>query len=366
MRPLTPMTPPMSADVLPLVPLKPLPSHPEVSVLISSYNYGRFLRRSIESALRQSYQPKEIIIADDGSEDDSCEIVESYVRHDARVKLLRGRHQGMAGSLNAAFRAASGEVLCLLDADDHFLPGKIEAVVSAFRSKPDAGFAIHRAQMVDQYDRQRGVYPLLRSLPQGNCLEETLRNSGVLMGLPPTSNLALRYQVANSIFPIPESFSGYAEQVIHRMAPLLTSICAIDGPLSVWRHHGSNDGNSTRVAPERLERELRYMQDLWLGQKSYLVALSPVLAESMPSLEKNLLYMRMCYMKYKLRGDPAARKCHAALCAMPESHEAVMGIFWRYSIYLPRPLFQKCVDLLQTQSIWKEWVARVLRWRQGR
>jgi Glycosyl transferase family 2 len=343
---------------LPLLPLKPLPPNPEVSVLITSYNYGRFVGQAIESALGQSYPPKEIIVADDGSEDDSCEIVEGFIQRGAPVKLLRGKHLGMAGGLNAAFQASSREILCLLDADDYFLPGKIEAVVSAFRSQPQAGFAIHRAQMIDPSDRGRGIYPLLSSLPQGNCAEATLRNAGILMGLPPTSNLSLRYRVARSIFPIPASFSGYAEQVIHRMAPLITSICAINKPLSVWRLHGNNDGNSSRVKPERLQRELLYMYDLWLGQRSYLLDQNPEFADRLPGLETNPLYMRD-----RLRGDPAAKECHAALCALTEPRRSIVDLFWRHSIHLPRPLFQTCIDLLQTQNIWKEWLARMVRWR---
>ena len=348
---------------LPPLPLDPLRANPAVSVLITNYNYGRFLRQAIESALGQSYPPTEVIVSDDGSQDDSCEIAESYIQRGEPVTLLRGKHQGMAGSLNAAFRASSGEIVCLLDADDYFLPGKIEAVVSAFRSAPEAGFAIHRAQMIDRHSRQRGVYPLLSSLPRGDCLEATLHNAGVLMGLPPTSNLSLRHEVALSIFPIPENFSGYAEQVIHRIAPLVTSICAIDKPLSVWRLHGTNDGNSAHVAAERLERELGYMRDLWFEQSNYLQARNPALAKHMPALESNPLYMRMRYMELKLLGDSAARECHSALCALSEPKRSPVDFFWRHSLYLPRPLFQKCVDLLQTQSIWKEWLARAVNRR---
>lgn len=350
---------------LPFLPLGPLSRSPTISVLITSYNYGRFLGQAIDSALGQSYPPKEVIIADDGSEDDSCAIAESYIRSGAPVKLLRGKHQGMAGGLNSAFYASSGEILCLLDADDCFLPGKFEAIVSTFYAQPQAGFVIHRAQMVDELNRKRGLYPLLSSLPQGNCMEATLRSAGVLMGLPPTSSLSLRYQVARAIFPIPASFSGYAEQVIHRMAPLMTHIGAIDRPLSIWRFHGKNDGNALHVTAERLQRELLYMEDLWHQQRTYLEIRNPRLAENMPGLESNLLYMRMRYMEAKLRGKDKAKEFHSMLCALPRTEGARLNLFWRYSRYLPRPLFQRCIDLLQTQSIWKEWLGQIGRLRSS-
>lgn len=349
---------------LPPVPMRPLGPIPSVSVLITSYNYGRFLPEAIESALQQSWPSLEVIVSDDGSTDDSCQIAERYIRRGEPVILLRGHHQGMGGSLNAAFRIATGDVLCLLDADDYFLPGKIQAVLSAFRSQPEAGFAIHRAQSIDSYGRQRGVYPLLQALPRGNCAAATLNNAGVLMGLPPTSSLSLRREAAQCIFPVPEYFSGYAEQMIHRIAPLLTSICAIDEPLSVWRLHGHNDGNSSRVAPERLARELGFMRKLWLEQRNYLRGIDPELPRHLPPLESNALYMRMQYMQLRLTGDPAARECHAALCAIGKPRASPGDLFWRHSLHLPRPLFQRCVDLLQTQSVGKEWVARLLRRRR--
>jgi glycosyltransferase involved in cell wall biosynthesis len=342
--------------------LKPLPANPSVSVLITNYNYGRFLGQAIDSALSQSYPPNEVIVSDDDSQDDSCEVAESFIRSDKPVILLRGKHQGMAGSLNAAFRASSSDIICLLDADDYFLPGKIEAVVYAFRSEPEAGFAIHRAQMTDQRDRYRGVYPLLSSLPRGNCIAATLQNAGILMGLPPTSNLSLRYEIASSIFPIPEFFSGYAEQMIHRIAPLTTSVCRIDRPLAVWRLHGRNDGNSTHVTLERLERELNYMHELWVEQRDFLDQRNPELARQFPSLETNSFYMRVKYMQLKLSRDRTARAYHSELRRLLENDRSPVSLFWRYSIHLPRLLFQKCIDLLQTQSVWKEWIARAMQW----
>jgi glycosyltransferase involved in cell wall biosynthesis len=352
-------------SVQPTIPLKPLEASPAVSVLITNYDYGRFLGRAIESALAQSYPPKEVIVSDDGSQDDSCEIVESYILRGEPVKLLRGRHRGMACSLNAAFQASSSEIVCLLDSDDYFLPGKIEAVVSGFRSEPEAGFAVHRAQMIDEHDRLRGVYPLLGSLPRGDCLQTAVHNAGVLMGLPPASNLSLRQDIALAIFPISEKFSGYAEQVIHRIAPLVTSICAIDKPLAVWRLHGRKYSDSACIAAERLERELSYMRDLWFEQSNYLRGRNPELAKRMPGLESNPLYMKLRYTQLKFLGDSAARECHSALCALSEPTRSPVDFFWRHSLYLPRPLFQKCVNLVQTQSIWKEWLARVVRRRRA-
>lgn len=344
---------------LPMVPLLPLAARPTVSVLITSYNYGRFIAQAIESVLSQSWPYVEVVVSDDGSTDNSCEIAESFAAQGKPVILHRGSHQGMAGCLNAAFRASRGDIICFLDADDFFLPGKVQSLVDAFRTDSAAGFAVHRARMIDSHGRSRGVYPLLRALPSGNCAAATLENAGVLIGLPPTSNLALRREIAERIFPLPTAFTGYAEQVFHRLAPLMTSICAIDKPLSVWRLHGRNDGNSSRVAPERLERELGFMLRLWREQERYLASLGPGFPTLLPPLEASALYLRMQYMLLRLRGENA-RACHTALRRRSAQEGSLSGFFWRNSLHLPLPLFRRSIDLLQTQSLWKEWLGRVL------
>ena len=292
-------------------------------------------------------------------------MVESYVTRGLGVKLLRNPHGGMAANLNAAYRNCSGEIIVLPDADDTFLPGKIEAVVNAFRANPQAGFAIHRAVLVDNQRRARGLYPLLSALPSGDCAQVTYDNSGILMGLPPTTNLALRREIADRIFPIPEEYTGYAEQMFHRLAPLMTELCSVDEPLARWRLHGANDQNSTRITSRRLERELKIMDSLWLEQKRYLESVDPVLAEAFPPISRNPLYLKTNYMRHRLNGDPAMRQAHDDLCRYGLKGNSKVDLFWRYSNRLPRPLFQRAIDLLLTQSVWKQMVTRVTRGKQN-
>ncbi len=341
--------------------LKSIPQRPSVSVLITCFNYGAYVGQAIDSVLEQTYPAAEIIVSDDASKDNSCEVVESYVGRGLGVHLLRNPHGGMAANLNSAYRNCSGDVICLLDADDTFLPGKIEAVVNGFRANPRAGFAVHRASMVDNQKRARGLYPLLSALPSGDCAQITYDNSGILMGLPPTTNLALRREVAERIFPIPVEYTGYAEQMIHRLAPLMTEVCAVDAPLAHWRLHGQNDQNSTRVTSRRLERELKIMDSLWLEQRHYLEGIDTALAQSFPAIDRNPMYLKMNYMRHRLDNDPATREAYADLCRYGLRAHSKVDKFWRYSNRLPGPVFQRAIDLLLTQSVWKQMVARTIR-----
>ena len=98
-----------------------LPKKPSVSVLITCFNYGAYVGQAIDSVWRRPTRA-EIIVSDDASHDNSCEVVESYISRGLRVRLLRNPHGGMAANLNAAYRNCTGEVICLLDADDTFCP----------------------------------------------------------------------------------------------------------------------------------------------------------------------------------------------------------------------------------------------------
>ena len=344
--------------------LQSLPPEPTVSVLITCFNYGAYVGQAIESALEQTYLPSEIIVSDDASTDNSCAVVESYISRGFPIQLLRNPHGGMAANLNAAYLKSSGDIICLLDADDTFLPTKIEAVVNGFRAHPQAGFAVHRASMVDNQKRAHGTYPLLSALPSGDCTRITYDNAGILMGLPPTTNLAVRREIADRIFPIPVEYTGYAEQQLHRLAPLMTEVCAVDAPLAHWRMHGQNDQNSTRIMPRRLERELKIMESLWKGQKRYLEGLDPALAAAFPPIERNPLYLKMNYMRHRLNHHPAMHQAHQDLVRYGLRGDAKVDTFWRYSNRLPRPLFHRAVDLLLTQSVWKQLVRRMVRGKQ--
>ncbi len=121
------------------VSLGPLPENPLVSVLTANYNYAAFLGEAIESVLAQIYTNFEMIVCDDGSTDKSCEVVEKYGQRDPRVRLLRQQNGGQASAWNTAYRECRGDIICFLDADDRYLPEKLEVVVQAFRSAPDSG-----------------------------------------------------------------------------------------------------------------------------------------------------------------------------------------------------------------------------------
>jgi glycosyltransferase involved in cell wall biosynthesis len=98
---------------------------PLVTVLIDTYNYGRFIEEAIESVLAQDFplDEVEILVVDDGSTDDTSQRIEKYR---SRIHYFCKPNGGQASALNFGIAYAKGEIIALLDADDFWLPGKLK------------------------------------------------------------------------------------------------------------------------------------------------------------------------------------------------------------------------------------------------
>ena len=107
---------------------------PSFSVLVAAYNVAGFVAEAVESALGQTRPPLEVIVCDDGSTDDLDGALAPFRN---RIELLRKENGGEATAKNAAARAANGDFVVILDADDVYLPGRLAALGDLARTRPD-------------------------------------------------------------------------------------------------------------------------------------------------------------------------------------------------------------------------------------
>ena len=105
-----------------------------VSVVIPTYNYGRFVRQAVDSALAQTYPHREVIVVDDGSTDDTKARLEPY---GGGIRYVYQENQGLSAARNAGIRSARGRYVALLDADDLWHPQKLERQVAYLASHPE-------------------------------------------------------------------------------------------------------------------------------------------------------------------------------------------------------------------------------------
>ncbi len=99
-----------------------------VSIIITNRNYGEYIGQAIDSALNQTYTPIEVIVVDDGSEDDSREIIAGF---GTKVRSIHKEWQGQCSCFNAGFAKSSGDLVIFLDADDMLMPDAVAHHVSS-------------------------------------------------------------------------------------------------------------------------------------------------------------------------------------------------------------------------------------------
>lgn len=230
----------------------PLPERPLVSVLLSSYNYERFLPEAIASVYAQRYRPLELIVVDDGSTDDSPAIIQEWAsRSPVPVETIFQPNGGQASAWNAGFAKCRGELVCLLDSDDTWRPGKVEMMVRLALDHPDAGLYQHQLDnAAGQLKKPRLISrDILRDWVSVGAVDVRRRADLVAVFLPSTALMARR-EVLEQVFPVPERLITCPDAYLTRMCCLYGPLQSCDEVLGSWREHGQNAGKSDRFSFE--------------------------------------------------------------------------------------------------------------------
>lgn len=118
----------------------------KVSVIIPCYNHGQFIEEAINSVVNQTYENIEIICIDDGSSDNSIEIIQNILKSTPNIKLIKQENQGVVKARNTAISASNGDYILPLDADDKIAPTYIEKAVDILDKFPEIGIVYCNAE----------------------------------------------------------------------------------------------------------------------------------------------------------------------------------------------------------------------------
>jgi len=211
----------------------------KLSVLINNFNYARYLGQCIDSVLSQDYPDFEIVVVDDGSTDDSRQIIAAY--GDRIVSVLK-ENGGQASSFNAGFAAASGDILFLLDADDAFLPGKLTRIAEIY-DRNEIDWCFDRVTINESDPPPAELQVTLFDK------RETLRKGGFPSLPVPTSGLSFRRSLLSQILPMSVATDVVlSDNYIKFAAAYLGRGAIIETPLTFQRIHASNRYTGTNRA----------------------------------------------------------------------------------------------------------------------
>lgn len=142
-------------------------SVPKISVVITCYNYGQYVSEAIESVLCQTMEDYEIIVIDDGSQDDTSTVMDGY-RENKKIRYIPQENQGQPKAKNRGIAESKGELIAFLDADDVWLPEKL-ALQSRLFNDPEVGVVYTRRYWIDPSGSIIGGNE--RTLRRGNILD---------------------------------------------------------------------------------------------------------------------------------------------------------------------------------------------------
>jgi glycosyltransferase involved in cell wall biosynthesis len=283
-----------------------------VSVIVPTYNHAAFLAQAIRSALEQTVPPWEIVVVDDGSTDATGDVLRSF---GSGIKALRQANRGVARARNAGAALATGQLLAFLDADDAWLPPKLERQIAVLQANPELGLVHCGVEEIDALGRSLRIR--LDGLSGSVSTEMLLFRRGVILG---GGSAAM---IPKTVFDAAEGFdpslSTSADWDLHFRIARRHSVGFVPAPLVRYRIHGGSMHSNVRA----MEADM-------------LRAYAKAFAEKSPDLEgiRRQAYSRLhAVLAGSFFGVAQYRSClrHTArsLLLSPGNLERFAGLPWR-------------------------------------
>ena len=237
---------------------------PLFSVLIDSFNYGKYIEEAVRSVLQQDFpsEEMEILVIDDGSTDDTEKRLEKF--GDA-IRYLKKANGGQASAFNVGLQNARGEFIAMLDADDLWFPNKLSRTHQAFVMHPDAGMVYHRlyhwmdGALTDDVPSRDHFIAVSGRVPDS-------RFSLLCYPMLGTSSLVFRRRAIQDLLPIPEVLRTQADTYLTALIIFISPVVAVDEYLAKYRIHGANSfhGSTDSLTRSHLENRIAMRKALIL------------------------------------------------------------------------------------------------------
>lgn len=211
--------------------------HKLVSIIIPTYNAGKYIEQAVKCVIEQNYQNWEMIIVDDGSTDNTSSVVFPFL-NDKRITYVKKENGGVSNARNYGANLAKGEYLCFLDADDFFHPDNISEKMNILNSDASIGLVHADVRMTDEQGKPSGSFNT--GLSGSNLYLNLLAWNECV--IPAPSSIMIRRDVFYSIGMWDPAFSTAADQdffirvthnyKIHRIHKALTSYRVVNASMS--------------------------------------------------------------------------------------------------------------------------------------
>jgi glycosyltransferase involved in cell wall biosynthesis len=230
-----------------------------LSVLINTYNYRRYVGEAVASALAQTLAPIEVVVVDDGSTDGTAEWLRSeFAARDPRVRVISQANAGQLAAIETAVAAATGDVLFFLDADDTWAPDYLAAVHARLAARPDVDYVFSGHVRSD--GAPSDVLGETRDRRLGRRSAQAYATGKFPISM--TSTLAMRASLARRFLPTPPGLAPEWKTDADQVLALGAALAGgggdyLSAPRVHYRIHGANHF-AGRVRPrDPVSREVR-------------------------------------------------------------------------------------------------------------
>lgn len=215
----------------------------KISIIMASYNYEDFINEAIDSIIKQSYTNWELVIVDDGSKDNSVNVIQNYCETDSRIKLFQHENnvnKGLKETLLLGLEKATSQWIAFLESDDLFAPNYLEEKIKIINSDKTTGLIFNDVELFGDKDAVKGytLYLKKRKKILSNCPIK-YRDLFDINIIPTFSCVMVRKDLLMSCdfnSPVQQSLDWILEtQLIPK-----TKIIYIDKELTKWRKHTKN------------------------------------------------------------------------------------------------------------------------------
>ncbi len=286
-----------------------------VSIIIINYNYGRFLGAAIESALAQTWKNVEVLVVDDGSTDESPDVIARYA---GRIIAIRKENGGQASAFNMGFRHSKGQLVILLDADDMLYPGCVARVVPRYR--PGISKLQYRLDTIDGAGRNLNfTFPFYPEI----LLPEEIKSRSITFGTYPwpvaSGNVFARDFLAQAL-PIPDTFRNIADGYLSKLAPLYGDVETLHDILAAYRVHGANIWAQSNASGGKYAVSTGYELDMAKAFKEKATKLGYPIQDRLlllnkSHLESRILSRRLSPDKHPVPGEPVTKLVWLGICS---------------------------------------------------
>src|SRR5215467_1639407 len=324
---------------------------PLVSIIINNYNYGRFLKDAINSALDQTYQKTEVIVVDDGSTDSSRQVITNY---NGQIIAVLKDNGGQASALNAGFFQSHGEVVIFLDADDMVLPHTAQRMAEVFQSNPGIARVQYRLAVIDGAGTPTGavVPPTYLQMPSGDLRPHASEINNYAAWWPPTSGNAFTSWTLRQILPMPEpAFRLCADYYLLRANALCAPIVSLDEVGGYYRFHGSNNFHDIAINLDQTRRRVALTLDAHVYLKRFADSLvvdgyarEVTGVRDVVFLAQRLVSLKLDARQHPIKEDKLLSLCwHGAIAALNRSNAGLsmrlLYLLWFWAMLpAPKPL----------------------------